>query len=344
MSSQRRRGLLVVAITCLAGILLALPALASAATGKYPPEPAARGFDGGTAGWTASSTFDGACLAPLLCPTVTNSHQPSAGADGGGYIQSDLTGVVGVMAVGGTATAVWQSPPFTYDDEGAAHFEMDRRANVDQLLAVAGNSATYSVRLVDVSAGGETTALTTPTSLAGANTWRNAPPATLDAGQLVSGHDYRILITTTYVTGTSVLVTGSADYDNVLLRAGDGGARGDGGSTGADQRLLDLLRGVTPGAATLSRNGKRLLVRVKCPRKAGKACRITTQGLLRKGKPATTKRTVRVRQGKAKLVPLKVKPKARDKVAKRKRLLVRQKVRAGGASAVLYKKRKLIRR
>jgi hypothetical protein len=51
-----------------------------------------------------------------------------------------------------------------------------------------------------------------------------------------------------------------------------------------------------------------------------------------------------VRRGKAKLVVLKVKPKARGKVTKRKRLLVRQKVRAGKVTATVVKSRKLIRR
>jgi hypothetical protein len=90
--------------------------------------------------------------------------------------------------------------------------------------------------------------------------------------------------------------------------------------------------------------GNRLFVKVKCPKKIGRACRITAQGLLRKHKPATTKRTVKVRSGKGKLVVLKVKPKLRARVAKRKRLLVSEKVRAGKTTATAYKVRKLIRR
>ena len=178
----------------------------------------------------------------------------------------------------------------------------------------------------------------------------------IDPGRLAAGHDYRIQITSRYTSGTSVLVTGNADYDNVVLMASDGTSgngkggkgKGKGGGSGSgalsEQRLEDLLRQATPGTAVLNDNGKRLFVRVKCPRKVGHACRTTAQGLLRKGRPATGKRTVRLRSGKSKLLVLRVKPKARKQVAKRKRLLVRQKVRAGKVTATVVKSRRLIRR
>ena len=82
----------------------------------------------------------------------------------------------------------------------------------------------------------------------------------------------------------------------------------------------------------------------RCPAPIGTSCRITAQGLLRKRKPVTTKRTVKVGKGKKRQVVLKVKPKFQAKVAKRKRLLVSEKVRAGKTSATAYKVRKLIRR
>jgi hypothetical protein len=343
----------------LASLALALPTAASAATSKYPPDAAARGFNGGLGGWTSSASFDGSCAAPLLCPSATNSFQPSGGADGGGHIRSAYQGVAGVTAVGGTTTAVFASPVFTYrgadgEQPTAVSLTMDRRASVDQLLAVEGNAATYSVRLVDLDTGGETVSLIEPTSLAGASSWRAVSPAAVRPGDLRRGHRYRLLVTSAYTTGTTVLVSGNADYDNVVLEATRGGSGGKGaagrGAEGGDgigsDRLGDLVRAAAPGTAILTGRGadKRLLVRVKCPRKAGRSCRIATQGLLRKRKPATGRRTVKVRRGKVKLVALKVKPKARRQLAKRKRLLVRHKVRAGKASAVVYKKRKLIRR
>jgi len=357
MSSIRLRGT-GIAVACLT-LLLALPSLAAAT--KYPPDPGARGFGAGVAGWQSSSSFDGVCLAPLLCPTATNAHQPSGGADGGGYIESDYLGVAGVTAVGGTTTAIWESPAFTYEGAGGkaagnVAFTMDRRADVDELLGVAGNSAAFAVRLIDLSAGGEAVTVSPPTTLAGADSWTDVPRAAVDPARLENGHEYRLRIATVYTTGTGVLVTGSSDYDNVVLEAVEGGpggkdgkgrgAKGRDGSNDATQRLVELVRQTSPGTAILTGKGKssRLLVRVRCPRKAGRTCRITTQGLLKKRKPATKKRTVRVRKGKAKLVVLRVKPRARGKVAKRKRLLVRQRVRAGKATATVIKSRKLIRR
>lgn len=259
------------------------------------------------------------------------------------------------MAVAGTSTAVWTSPTFIYRGEGGKQpsgllFEMQRRASVDQLLAVAGNSATYSVRLADVSGGG-TVSLIEPTTLAGANDWRSVTSGAIDPGELAVGGRYRLLITSTYVTGTSALASGNADYDDVTLQttgAGTGkggkGGNGRGAGDGSERSLLELLRAATPGTAALAAAGRRLLVAVKCPAKLDRACRITAQGLLRKGKPATTRRTVTVRKGKRKLMVLQVKPKARNRVVKRKRLLVRQKVRVGPKAVTFFKSRRLIRR
>jgi hypothetical protein len=359
-SSPSRRIALATAAT-LAITALAFAAVADAAISKYPPAAASRGFGGSAAGWTSSTGSEGICLPPLLCANVENTYQGAGGADGGGFIRSAYTGVAGVSAVGGTTTGVWESPGFTYagaagGEAAAVNLSLDRRASVDQLLAVAGNSAEYTVRLIDVSEGGEALTLIAPTTLAGANSWTGVSRGSIDPESLTPGDEYRIQITSSYTTGTSVLVTGNADYDNVMLSASDGVGRGGkkgkgkgqgnggGNGTGAfnSQRLEELLRQATPGTAVL--RGKRLFVRVKCPRKIGHACRTTAQGLLRKRRPATLKRTVRLRSGKSKLLVLRVKPKARKQIAKRKRLLVRQKVRAGKVTATVTKSRRLIRR
>jgi hypothetical protein len=357
MRSPLPRRAAAVTVASLAGLALVLPASAGAATSKYPPESAARGFTGGLAGWTSSSGSEGTCLAPLLCATVENSYQAAGGADGGGFVRSAYTGVVGAMAVAGTTTGVWESPSFTYsgvdDDEPVAvSFSFDRRASVDQLLAVSGNSADYAVRLIDVSEEGEALTLIAPTTLAGANSWTSVSSAPVDPESLFPGDEYRLQITSRYTSGTGALVSGNADYDNVVLSASDDvalkgkrkgkGAGGKNAGALSGQRLEELLRQATPGTAMLK--GKRLFVRVRCPRKAGHACRTTAQGLLRKSRPATAKRTVRVRSGKSRLVALRVKPKARAKVARRKRLLVRQKVSVGTATATVYASRRLIRR
>jgi hypothetical protein len=300
---------------------------ADAAASKYPPAAAARGFSGG-----------------------------STGADGGGF-RSTYTGAVGATAVGGTSSGVWESPVFTYTGTAGGEatgisLALDRRASVDQLLAVAGNSAEYTVRLIDLSEAGEALTLIASTTLAGAHSWTGVSRGPIDPESLTRGDEYRLQITSSYTTGTSVLVSGSADYDNVVLEASDGtsgkgkgkGNGGNGGGALSEQRLEDLLRQATPGTAVLKGNGKRLFVRVKCPHKIGHACRTTAQGLLRQHHPATGKRTVRLRSGKSRLVVLRVKPKARKRVAKRKRLLVRQRVRAGKVTATVIESRRLIRR
>jgi hypothetical protein len=105
----------------------------------------------------------------------------------------------------------------------AVSLTMDRRASVDQLLAVEGNAATYSVRLVDLDAAGESISLIEPTSLAGASAWRGVSPASVDPDDLTEGHRYRLLVTSAYTTGTSVLVRGNVDYDNVVLEAARAG-------------------------------------------------------------------------------------------------------------------------
>jgi len=61
-------------------------------------------------------------------------------------------------------------------------------------------------------------------------------------------------------------------------------------------------------------------------------------------RPATGKRVVRVGKAKGRQIVLRVRPKARARIAKRRTLLVREKVRAGKARATVYKRRKLIRR
>jgi len=357
LSSPPRRVALAVAATF--ALALVSATAAGAAVSKYPPAPASRGFSDSAAGWTSSSGNDGLCLPPLLCASVANSYQDTGGADGGGFIRSAYTGVTGATAVGGTTRGVWESPSFTYSgaagrEAKAIDFSLDRRASVDRLLAVAGNSAEYTVRLIDLSDGGQAVTLIAPTTLAGANSWTGVSRRSIDPESLEPGDRYRIQITSSYTTGTSVLVSGNADYDNVVLSASDGVGRGgkkgngsgngNGGSASNSGRLEGLLRQTTPATAVLGGNGKKLFVRVRCPRKVGHACRTTAQGLLRKHRPATLKRTVHLRSGKSKLLVLRVKPKARKRIAKRKRLLVRQKVRAGKATATILKSRKLIRR
>lgn len=359
--SKRRSAILAVGLTGLFAAL-ATPAVA-ADNGEYPTDPGARTFNGGLNGWTSSSSVDGVCVPPVLCPTVTNSYVSAGDADGNGYIASEYLGVAGAGTVAGTATGVWESPAFTYRSAGGepetAYLSLSRRADVAQLLAVAGNSADYAVRLIDASEGGRAVTAIAPTTMAGAQSWTTVPRVAIKAGRLHSGDSYRVRIESAYRTGTSAVVTGSADYDNVVLRTaaaeaangsgGGNGGNGNGGrSTLRSARLLSLFSSGQSNTATVTGmgagKGAKLRVRVACPKRIGAACRVVAQGLLRRHRPATAKRLVRLGRGRSRLVALKVKPRARARVAKRRRLLVRERVRVGKASATAYKVRKLVRR
>src|SRR6187200_694354 len=99
--SSAPRTIAAVLITAVASLTLMLPATAGAATSKYLPSSAARGFVGGAAGWTSSSFNEGICVPPVLCARVTNTYQGSGGADGAGFIRSAYLGAAGATAVGG---------------------------------------------------------------------------------------------------------------------------------------------------------------------------------------------------------------------------------------------------
>jgi len=360
MRLSRLRRLGATLATSIVGVALMAPGAGAEVSSVYPPDPEARDFAAGPGGWAESSSFD-SCILMLTCPTVANSLELVGGAGGEGHARSGFSATLTVV---GSATAVWQSPQFTYTGAGgeapeSVSFAMARRSDVGDLLS-GGSTATYAVDLIDVTGGGIVIPVIAPAPLAGADAWTAVAPVALSPGQLTLGSDYAIRISSVYTPGTlSLLVTGSADYDNVALTAmrpdppvgdpgGSGGPGGPGGGGAAagssltSVSLRALVRKGSAGAATL--RGKRLFVKVSCPRRIGRACRITAQGLLGKGRPATSRRTVKVGKGKGRRVALRVRPRLRAKVAKRKRLLVRERVRAGRAKATIYKQRKLIRR
>ncbi|MGC1852556.1 MAG: hypothetical protein WA687_08980, partial [Solirubrobacterales bacterium] len=108
----------------------------------------------------------------------------------------------------------------------------------------------------------------------------------------------------------------------------------------ADELLTSVRRADSASAAL---SGKRVFIRLRCPKRAGSACRITAQGMIRKRVRVTQRRTVRVAGGRARLIALRVKPRFRDRLARRKRLLVVQKVRVGEVTTTYARSRVLIR-
>jgi hypothetical protein len=319
-----------------------------AAPSTYPA--GGSGFTGGAEGWSPG----GASCSPvaLLC-TPEAAYDGSAG-NPPGSIAARTTVTLNLVDLF-KGTEIWNSPQFTVPigtvTGASLHLERSFEAGG---LAEVGAKGSYTVTLRDLSAGTAATLLSEEVAKADGNFAPRAANASV-----VGGHTYQLSIegTTAQSTVALSLLSGTTNlrFDNVGLRVdttdgtptNSGGGENGAGSGGkfaslTDSRLLSLLRGAVAAPAVLK--GNRLFAKVSCPAKIGHACRIAAQGLLSKRKTATLKRTVRVRKGGSKQVALRVKPKAKDRVAKRKRLLLREAVHAGPAHATVYRSRKLIRR
>lgn len=307
---------------------------AQAATDVYPAGGGT--FSGGPQGWQVT---EASCNVALLC-TASGGYDPGDG-NPPGSIAADTTVALNLLTLFKSAVTV-QSPDFTVARNGAATFHLDRQFVAGSLVDLT-PQATYVVTLIDRTADDKSEPLT--------ETVADGPDFVGKdrAVTVKQGHTYAISIateTSSSVAGTGLLSgTTSARFDNVSVTVqsaggGDGGGKGAGSLT--DARLAALMQNSLIGPAVLK--GNRISVKVRCPKQVGHACRIALQGLLAKRKPATSVRKLKVRAGKVKRISLKVKPKARAKLATRKRLLFKEKVRAGGAKATVYKRLKLVRR
>lgn len=333
---------------------LVLAGSAAAATATYPN--GGSGFETGVEGWSSS----GASCTPieLLCSTE-GTHDTTTGNPPGSIVVETTATLNLISLFKGTAT--WTSPEFTIPVGAitAADLRLDRAYSSGGLVDVA-PMADYTVTLTDLTTGISTEVLAEQVDGDSAYASVSASVA------VVGGHRYRLTIVSEVVQSTVAISllsgTTSLGFDNVgvVVQTGGDGDGGDGkggdGGKGAGRKggdgnrrslssrdLLSLLRdGAVAGPATLK--GNRLFVKVNCPAKVGRTCRITAQGLLNRRRPATAKRTVKVAKGKGRQVALRVKPKQLAKVKVRKRLLVREQVRAGSVSATIQKSRKLIRR
>jgi hypothetical protein len=336
-------------VAALAAMLVA-PAGASAATSLYAPEQSARTFADNVGGWTSDTGSQGACVEVVLCPSVTNSYQPTGGEDRDGFIRTAISSLTGV---GGTSIGTWTSPAFVYrgvdgEQPGSIGFTLAHRSDVGQLLSAAGNSATFGVTLVAVSNKANSVTLVEPRSLDGVDDWSRIREVSVEPKQLRIGERYQLQITTSYRTGSTVVPGGSADYDDVILKArsaadGGGTAGGPGGDNGGDGTRATTLAssGVSGKAATLTKHGK-LRVKVRCGKKAGGNCKMRIAGLVsRHGAKVGKTRKVRVKTGHSRLISLHVKPAFRDRLATKKRIFVRQRVKANGHSAKKVVKLKL---
>lgn len=336
-SSRGRLGFVsAVCSLALAAALLAAPA--QAATNVYPA--GAGTFTGGPQGWLNTEAN---CNVAVLC-TAAGGYDGADGNPPGSYAANTTIGLNLLTLFKSTVT--FQSPDFTVAAAGDGTLHLDRQFVSGSLVDLA-PEVTYTVDVLDRTSGKKTEALTETITAASAFTGKDA------AVTVKAGHTYAISIaatTSSTVAGTALGGgTTSLRFDNVALAVETAGGSGGGpgsGSGGAltNQQLQSLISGDGSliGPAILKDN--KLSVKVRCPAKVGRTCRVTLQGLLAKRKAATAPRKANVRKGKTKRVVLTVKPKALAKVRAKKKLLFKETVRAGKAHATVYRRLKLIHR
>jgi hypothetical protein len=333
MRSIRGRLAASCCIAMAAACLVAGPA-AQAATDIYPAGGGT--FTGGPQGWQVT---EAGCNVPALC-AASGGYDDSNGNPPGSFA-ANTTITLNLLTLF-KSTVTLQSPDFTVSRDGDATLHLDRQFAAGSLVDLA-PELTYDVTLLDRTADNKSEPMTE--TLAGEPDFIGKDRAVT----VKQGHTYAISITaqtSSTVAGTGLLSgTTSARFDNVSITvqsASGGGGKGTGGNL-TDSRLASLIKGGgLIGPAVLK--GSKVWVKVRCPKQVGRTCKVALTGMLTKRKPATTTRKVTVRKGKVKRVVLKVKPKAKAKVAKSKRLLFKERVRAGTGKATVYKRLKLVRR
>jgi hypothetical protein len=307
---------------------------AHAATSVYPAGGST--FTGGAQGWEVT---EASCNVPLC--TAEGGYDGSNGNPPGSIAAN--TNIALNLTKLFKSTVTVQSPDFTAASAGDGTLHLDRQFAPGSLAPLA-PQAIYTVTLIDRTAGTESKPLTEELKEGSAFVGKD------HAMTVKAGHVYALSITTetSSTVAGSGLLSGAASvrFDNVsvTVEPSSGSGSGPGGSGGSltNQQLQSLIGNSLIGPAILK--GNKLSVKVRCPAKAGRTCKIAVQGLLKKGKPATSTGRLKVSTGKTKKLVLKVKPKALKKVAKSKKLLFKETVRAGKAHATVYKRLKLIRR
>lgn len=316
--------------------------------------PAGSGtFSGSSEGWVTTQSeckLLGLVELGLLCDSKESGYSGTVG-NPPGSLDAHTKVIVNLLSAFESHVS-FRSPEFTAPASGPATLHLERQFALGTLIDLI-PAGGYKVVLIDATSGNVSVLL--EESLGAASDAFVGKDA---AATVVGGHTYALEIQTSIKSTVALgLLEHSGDlrFDNVSLTAPGGGGGGAGGggagggntggngsnSTLTDSRLASLLRSSLAGSATVK--GNRVFVKVKCPAKIGAACRVTVQGLLKKGKPATATRKAKIAKGKSKQLVLKVKPKLRKVVAKRKKLLIKQTVKAAGAKATVYKQMKLIR-
>jgi hypothetical protein len=352
MLSIESRGRCAVAPIAICGAILALIAFpAAAAAAVYPSGGGV--FAADAEGWQET---EATCNVTALSTCEASGEHDASSGNPPGAITAKTTVLLNLAALF-ESTVVFESPDFIVEEVGAASMHVDRQLAAGGLLALSPES-TYTVSLIDRDLGTQVEVLS----------------ETLDEGDssfagkdglapVLSGHTYAISIEAkTTATAALGLLGGETNvrFDSVSLSTqastggggggSGGGDAGAGGSESGDSNVATTLssselrtlvrRGDAPSAQV---RGRHVFVKLRCPMRAEHACRITAQGRIRKGLPVTQRRTVKLAKGRSRLVGLRVKRRFLAKVAKRKRLLVVQKVRAGDVTTTFARSRALIR-
>ena len=283
----------------------------------------------------------------VLCPAITNSVPSSGGKDGSGYLDTSLGSLLGV---GATSIGTFTGPEFTYDgvkgdEPDAVQLDLVRKADVEALLSVAGNSATFSVKLVDSSGGADVTAIPA-SSLAGATSFTKVPSAEIDPSDLKTRahlpdrdqHAVRIRGKPSCPAGWPATTTSSSRRGRPSAAAvtASNGQNGANGANGAD-----AAGGVIANKVKIK--GKFVVVKVKCSRHSAKRkCKSKLNARLsRKGPQVTSTQQARVKSGRADKVKLRIKGKYRDDLKGVKRLTIKRKTRVAGKVKTTYKSAKV---
>jgi len=350
--NPRRRG--VAASIAVAGAVLLLGVFPmGAAAAVYPPGGGA--FAADFEGWQVTGAD---CNLPLICEAF-GEHDAATG-NPPGSIRARTKVILGLANLISSDIG-FESPEFTVADDGAATLHLDRQF-VPVQLAVP--KAIYAVTLKNTTAGTEEEVLTESLEAPSPTFVEQDVNVDVDAGD---SYAIAIDVETNATVELGLLGDASVRFDNVALAVedtsgeeenddkggdGDSGGAGAGGSNSSsttttsstldESDLRTLVRRGDSASAGLS--GKLVFVKVRCPERVGSACRITAQGRIKKQVAVTQRRTVRVAKGRSRLVSLRVKPRYREKVAKRKRLLVVQKVRVGKVTTTFARSRALVRR
>lgn len=170
-------------------------------------QPANRTFDADASGWTAQDNG-----APLC--SVSSGHDAGDGAPPGS-IRTSYATLLNLLNLLAECDGTWTSDAFTWTGGTPASvaFQIDRLVDLNGLVGLA--TATWTVRLVDETAGGSTVLVSgSRTSDSG---WSTQTAAGLGPGSIVSGRSYRIRIEVAFSSTLSLVSGFGVSFDNVRL-------------------------------------------------------------------------------------------------------------------------------